>query len=137
MEEATEFLACRYRPDTGTMVCRWLREVSEAEIRTGYAYLFAEAQQADCWRWLLDIRRRNNDDPEMAQWLLDEVTLTKRGHVGGSISMAYLLSPHHLAHADKQLSTLVEVAHSRQQAQVALFIEEGAANEWLAQQASS
>ena len=72
MKRLTGYLEYLYRPDTGTMVCRWLREVTPAKMRTSYKHLSSEAQGVGSWLWLLDIRRRNNDDPETTQRLLDE-----------------------------------------------------------------
>ena len=71
MKRLTGYRECSYRPDTGTMVCRWLREMTLAKMRTSYKHLSSEAQGVGSRLWLLDIRRRNNDDPETAQWLLD------------------------------------------------------------------
>ena len=44
MKRLTGYWEYLYRPDTGTMVCRWLGEVTPAEMRTSYKHLFAEAQ---------------------------------------------------------------------------------------------
>ena len=32
MKRLTGYLECSYRPNMGTMVCRWLREVTPAEM---------------------------------------------------------------------------------------------------------
>jgi hypothetical protein len=117
------------------MVCRWLREATPAEMRTSYEYLFAEAQGLGSRRWLLDIRRRNNDDPQTAQWLLDEYMPTLAAHLGGPTFLAYLLSPAHLERVDDDTVTITHVAQLQRSVHVALFIEEGGANAWLVQQA--
>lgn len=100
MNRLTEYLECLHRPDTGTMVCRWLREATPAEMRTSYEFLFAEAQGIGSRLWLLDIRRRNNEDPETAQWLMDHYMPTLAAHFGGPTFLAYLLSPAHLVRVD-------------------------------------
>jgi len=125
-----------HRLETGTMVCRWLREVTPAEMRTSYEYLFVEAQGLHSHRWLLDIRRRNNEDPETAQWLLDEYMPMLTAHFGGPTFLAYLLSPSHLVRVDDHALDMVHLAQLQRSVHVALFIEEGAANKWLGQQAS-
>ncbi len=135
MKSLTEYLECRHRPETGTMVCRWLREATPAEMRTSYEYLFAEAQGVGSRLWLLDIRRRNNEDPETAQWLLDDYMPLLAAHFGGPTFLAYLLSPAHLVRVDDDALDIVHVAQLQRSVHVALFIEEGAANEWLGQQA--
>jgi hypothetical protein len=136
MKRLTGYLECMHRPETGTMVCRWLREVTPAEMRTSYEYLFAEAQTLGSRLWLLDIRRRNNEDPETAQWLLDDYMPMLASHFGGPTFLAYLLSPSHLVRVDDHAIDIVHVAQLQRSVHVALFIEEGSANKWLEQQAS-
>ncbi len=131
----TDYLDCVHRPETGTMVCRWLCEVTPAEMRMQYEYLLAEAQGLGSRLWLLDIRRRNNEDPETAQWLIDEYMPKLMGLFGGPSFLAYLLSPAHLVRVDDQLVSLKHVAQLQRSVHVALFIEEGPANAWLVQQA--
>lgn len=136
MKRLTGYSECTYRPETGMMVCRWLREVTPVEMRTSYQYLLAEAQEVGSRLWLLDIRRRNNEDPETAQWLLDEFMPTLAARFGGPTFLAYLLSPAHLVRVDDQAMDIVHVAQLQRSVHVALFIEEGGANEWLGQQTS-
>ena len=135
MEKLTEYLECMHRPETGTMVCRWLRETTPAEMRTSYEQLFATAQRVGSRLWLLDIRRRNNEDPETAQWLLSDYMPQLTAHFGGPTFLAYLLSPAHLVRVDDDAFDLAPIAQLQRSAHVALFIEEGAANEWLVLQA--
>lgn len=135
MKRLTEYLEYMYRPETGTMVCRWLREVSPTEMRTSYEYLLVEAQGHGSRLWLLDIRRRNNEDPETAQWLLDEYMPQLAGMFGGPSFLAYLLSPTHLMRIDDHTVSIKHVAQLQRSVHVALFIEESTANEWLTQQA--
>ena len=134
MKRLTGYWGYLYRPDMGTMVCRWLGEVTPAEMRTSYKHLFAEAQGVGSRVWLLDIRRRNNDDPETAQWLLDEFLPMLTIHFGGPIFLAYLLSPAHLGRVDDAVNPM-HVAQLHRSVHVGLFTDEGAANAWLVQQA--
>lgn len=135
MKRLAGYLECAHRPETGTMVCRWLREVTPAEMRTSYEYLLVEAQRVGSRLWLLDIRRRNNEDPETAQWLLDEYMPLLAAHFGGPTFLAYLLSPTHLVRVDDHAVNIKRVAQLQRSVHVALFIEEGRANDWLVQQA--
>jgi hypothetical protein len=137
MQSLIGYLECVHRPETGTMVCRWLREVTPAEMRTSYESLFVAAQAVGSRHWLLDIRRRNNEDPETAQWLLDEFMPKLASHLGGPTFLAYLLSPSHLVRVDDQAVDIIHLAQLQRSVHVALFIEEGGANNWLVQQASS
>jgi hypothetical protein len=135
MKRLTGYLECMHRVETGTMVCRWLCEVTPAEMRTSYQYLFTEAQTLGSRLWLLDIRRRNNEDPETAQWLLDTFMPTLAAHFRGPTFLSYLLSPTHLVRVDDRTMDIVHVAQLQRSVHVALFNEESAANEWLVQQA--
>ena len=135
MKQLTGYLEYVYRPETGTTVCRWLREVTPAEMRKSYEQLLVEARGLGSRRWLLDIRRRNNEDPETAQWLIDEFMPALAAHAGGPTFLAYLLSPAHLGRVDEQRVNIKHVAQLQRSVHVALFTEEGAANEWLVQQA--
>lgn len=56
-------------------------------------------------------------------------------HFGSPTFLAYLLSPAHLVRVDDDAIDMVHVAQLQRSVHVALFIEEGAANEWLVQQA--
>ncbi len=94
-----------------------------------------EAQRVGSRLWLLDIRRRNNEDPETAQWLLDEYLPLLAAHFGGPTFLVYLLSPTHLVRVDDHAVNSKRVAQLQRSVHVALFSEEGSANDWLGQQA--
>ena len=134
MNGLTEYLDCMCRPETGTMVCRWLREVTPAEMRASYKYLFVEAQGIGSRLWLLDIRRCNNEDPKTAQWLRNKYMPMLAAHFGGPTFLAYLLSPVHLMRVENHAVSIKHVAQLQRSVYVDLFIEEGAANAWLVQQ---
>lgn len=135
MKRLTDYLECMHRPETGTIVVRWLREVTPAEMQTSYEYLLVEAQSLGSRLWLLDIRRRNNEDPQTAQWLVDYYMPQLAGLFGGPSFLAYLLSPAHLVRVDDHSVGIQHLAQLQRSVHVALFIEEGTANEWLVQQA--
>jgi hypothetical protein len=135
MKRLTSYSECTHRPETGTMVCRWLREVTPVEMRRSYEYLLAQAQEVGSRRWLLDIRRRNEEDPETAHWLQDEFMPRLAVHVNGPTFLAYLLSPTHLRRVDADALAREHVAQLQRSVHVALFSEESGATEWLGQQA--
>ena len=128
MKRLTDYLECLHRPETGKIVVRWLREVIPAEMRTSYEYLLAEAQGLGSRLWLLDIRWRNNEDPQTAQWLIDYYMPQLAGLFGGPSFLAYLLSPAHLVRVDDHSVSIQHVAQLQRSVHVALFIEEGAAS---------
>jgi len=98
-------------------------------MRTSYEHLLMEAQGLGSRLWLLGIRWRNNEDPETAQWLMDEFMPTLAVHAGGPTFLAYLLSPAHLERVDEHKVNIRHIAQLRRSVRVALFTEEGAANE--------
>ena len=94
-----------------------------------------EAQGLGSRLWLLGIRWRNNEDPETAQWLMDEFMPTLAVHAGDPTFLAYLLSPAHLGRVDDDAVNPMHVAQLHRSVHVGLFTDEGAANAWLVQQA--
>ena len=58
------------RPDLPAIVARWQREITAAELRAGYFAILAAADALGCWRWLLDLRRREElASPELTTWV--------------------------------------------------------------------
>lgn len=103
-------------------------------MRRSYEYLLVEARGVDARLWLLDIRRRNKEDPQTAQWQLDEFLPQLTSHFGGPSFLAYLLSAAQLARVDNQMMNLTHLVQLPRSVHVALFTEEGTANEWRRQQ---
>ena len=46
------------RPDLPAIVARWQREITAPELQAGYLAVMAAADALNCWRWLLNLRRR-------------------------------------------------------------------------------
>jgi len=137
MKQLTEYLECQHWPETGMMVCRWLREATPVEMRACYEHLRVTAQGVGSRRWLLDIRRRNNEDLETAQWLRTDFMPRLAAQAGGPSFLAYLLSPAHLGRIDDPATVLPQGMPLQRSVHIAIFIEEGAANAWLVQQAGN
>ena len=87
--------------------------------------------------WLLDIRRRNNEDLETAQWLRTDFMPRLAAQAGGPSFLAYLLSSAHLGRIDDPATVLPQGMPFQRSVHIALFIEEGAASAWLVQQAGN
>ena len=124
------------RPDLPAVVARWQREISEAELRDGYFAILAAADALGCWRWLLDLRRRQElATPALAQWVNDEFFPRLVGRYPVPVRIAFLISP---LRAQQQASDSSAAAISAKSGPVqgyltALFTDEATAYHWLAQ----
>ncbi|GAB3299225.1 hypothetical protein GCM10027348_23290 [Hymenobacter tenuis] len=90
---APEYLEVSYREDLDVLLIRWMRKVTEEEMRTGYLYLLEEAAQRQCRQWLLDARRRYNTDRDGARWMITTFLPMLSARLGGRTYLAYLLVP--------------------------------------------
>ncbi|MBC6988666.1 hypothetical protein [Hymenobacter sp. BT491] len=57
-----------YRPDLGILIVRWNQDAELAVLQADYHAMLAAAEQHNCARWLLDVRRREGTDPELSAW---------------------------------------------------------------------
>lgn len=88
-----EYLEVTYRPDLDVLCIRWMRQVSEEEMRQGYLALLELAVQHQCRQWLLDARRRFNTHREGAIWMVNTFLPLLPQRLGGRTALAYLLAP--------------------------------------------
>ncbi|MET4075711.1 hypothetical protein [Hymenobacter sp. UYCo722] len=124
------------RPDLPAVVARWQREISETELHDGYFAILAAADALGCWRWLLDLRRREElATPALAHWMNHDFFPRLVGRFSLPVRIAFLVSP---LRAQQQVSDSSAVALSagsrpEQGFLTALFTDEAAAYQWLAQ----
>ena len=123
------------RPDLPAIVARWQREISEMELHDGYFAILAAADDLVCWRWLLDLRRRDElATPSLATWIETDFfpRLVKRYPC--PVRLAFLVSPMRAQHQASDSSAAVISAKSRREQGylTALFTDEADAYEWLA-----
>ena len=123
-----DFLHLAYRGDLHRLVGRWRRPVSAAELRRGYRAMLAAAEAAACPFWVVDVRSRDALDADVAQWLAAAFPLRPAGGLAGPLYLAYLVSPRHRAQVARPTAEVVDGT------EVAFFEDEGALNNWLAQQ---
>jgi hypothetical protein len=124
------------RSDLPAIVARWQREITEAELRHGYLAILNAGDGLHCWRWLLDLRRREElASPSLTTWLDTEFFPLLVGRYPAPVRMAFLISPLRATQMQSATSaaTLSTTNHSGQGYQSALFTDEAAAYQWLAE----
>jgi hypothetical protein len=57
-----------YRPDLNILVVRWHQDAELAVLQADYQAMLTVATEYHCGRWLLDVRRRENTDPQLSEW---------------------------------------------------------------------
>ncbi|TGE20304.1 hypothetical protein E5K00_20060 [Hymenobacter aquaticus] len=124
-----DFVELTLREDLGTLLGRWLRQVSGEEVRQGYEATLRVAAPQRVRYWLLDLRRRGTITEESTEWVLSAFLPRLANLLGGRVYLAFLMSPAHLSNVDQENGApLVSSADCH----VRLFSDEGAAAEWLA-----
>jgi hypothetical protein len=117
-----------HRPDLPALIARWHREVTPAELQAGYETLLAAADEASCARWLLDLRRREDlTEPTVNTWFSQSFAPALRGRYAEAVRLAFLVSP---MRAGQPVMAVVSAADT--DCEIATFIDEAAAHDWLA-----
>ena len=124
------------RPDLPAVVARWQREITESELQHGYLAILATGDALGCWRWLLDLRRREElATPALTAWVNAEFFPKLRHRYPAPVRIAFLISP--LRAATEQsagsVAAISATARPEQGYQTALFTDEATAYKWLAQ----
>jgi hypothetical protein len=124
----TPGLTLAYRPDLGLVIARWQREVTPAELQSGYLAIRAAADAAHCSEWLLDLRRREDViEPVVNAWFSREFAPSLRGRYERAARLAFLVSP---LRAKQSVTAMVSAADT--DCQLATFMNEAEAYAWLA-----
>ena len=124
------------RPDLPAIVARWQREITESELQHGYLGILAAGDALGCWRWLLDLRRREElATPAFTAWVNAEFFPRLRHRYPAPARIAFLISPRRAATEQSASSAAAISATSRpdHDCHTALFTDEAAAHRWLAQ----
>ena len=123
------------RPDLPAIVARWQREITVAELQAGYLAVLAAADDLGCWRWLLDLRRRNElATTELTTWVNHDFFPRLVRRYAAPVRIAFLVSPLRAAQeqSDSSAAFLSTTSHPAQAYLTALFTDEAAAYQWLA-----
>jgi hypothetical protein len=125
------------RPDLPAVVARWQREISEPELHDGYFAILAAADALGCWRWLLDLRRREElATPALTRWLNHDFFPRLTNRFAAPVRIAFLISPLRARQqnpSDSSAAALSAQSRLEQGFLTALFTDEAAAYQWLAQ----
>jgi hypothetical protein len=120
-------LSLVYRPDLEVLIARWQREISPAELKSGYEAVLVSADEALCNRWLLDLRRREDViEPVVNAWFTHEFAPSLRGRYVLPVRIAFLVSP---LRAQQPVTAMVGA--SATDCQLATFTDEAHAYHWL------
>ncbi|WP_139925715.1 hypothetical protein [Hymenobacter sp. DG01] len=123
------------RPDLGILVVRWPMQAAPAQLRADYQAILAAATHNHLSRWLLDVRRRNELDPEIGQWTTHEFYPEAAAQLAPQpLRIAVLCSPARLEvyKADPAQEQYLNFGLAPERTyHMHLFIEEGPALQWL------
>jgi hypothetical protein len=124
-----------YLPDERLLIGRWLRPVSLADIKTHYAALLEVAQAHDnCRHWLLDVRRRQLNDPAVVQWFGQEFSPKLPALLDQPVVIAYFsMVNQDFASEDPNLWENIKQG-AMQGSRYCYFNQESEALAWLTQQ---
>ncbi|TPG63570.1 hypothetical protein [Hymenobacter nivis] len=128
---STPCLHVVYRPDLGQLTGRWLRSVTEAELHAGYTALRQAALHHGCGCWLIDSRRRTNRSLNGPEWVTTDFLPAVQQALGAPLHVCFLVLPDYL----RSLPDALPGAAAGGPVQFARFVDEGAANAWLAARA--
>ncbi|WP_426058803.1 hypothetical protein [Hymenobacter sp. B1770] len=124
------------RPDLPAIVARWQREITAYELKAGYYAVLDAADGHRCWRWLLDLRRREElATPELDAWLETDFFTLLPNRYAAPVRIAFLVSPLRALQAQSasSVATISSKQDPTQGYHTALFTDEAAAYYWLAQ----
>ena len=123
------------RPDLPAIVARWQREITEPELQAGYLAILAAADATGCWRWLLDLRRRDElASPALTAWVNTDFFPRLLGRYAAPVRIAFLASPLRavLEQSPSSVAAISAIVRLEQDYFTALFTDEAAAYQWLA-----
>lgn len=122
------------RPDLPAVIARWQREITEPELQHGYLAILAAGDALGCWRWLLDLRRREElASPALTTWMSTDFFPRLVRRYAAPVRIAFLISPLRAAQQASGSAAAPSLQAPSQDYHTALFTDEAAAYTWLAQ----
>ena len=128
---ALEYLECQYRPDLLTLVGRWLRQPTDAELHEGYHRLLAVAEAYGARLWLVDARRRSTANQQGTLWMTEHFLPLLPQRLGNAVHIAYLFMPKHLREIEHDAAVPPLSYFNDLPYRIERFTDEHAAMEWL------
>ncbi|WP_210519149.1 hypothetical protein [Hymenobacter terricola] len=128
------------RPDLPAVVARWQREITASEWQASWFAVLEAADDLQCWRWLLDLRRREDPaTPELTTWMNTDFFPRRARRYPKPVRIAFLISPTRALREQSASSVATISANQRPEYgyQTALFTDEAAAYHWLSGQISA
>lgn len=125
---STDALPIAYRADLDQLTGRWLRSVTEDERHAGYEALRLAARHYRCGYWLIDSRRRTSRSLNGPQWVTTRFLPQVQRELETPLCAGFLVLPSYLS----SLPPAQQAAAPGSAVQFARFLEEDAANAWLA-----
>jgi hypothetical protein len=124
-----------YLPDQHILIGRWLRLVMLDELQAHYQELLEAAlAHGNCRHWLLDVRRRHINDPDVVRWFGEDFGPRLPELLGQPVVVAYFaMVGQDVATTDPALWENIRQG-SLQGVAYCYFDQESAAMSWLAQQ---
>jgi hypothetical protein len=123
------------RPDLPAIVARWQREITAPELQAGYFAILNAGDELGCWRWLLDLRRREElTTPELTTWVNADFFPQLVHRYPAPVCIAFLVSPLRASREpfDSSVAAISAASYTQQGYLSALFTDEAAAYQWLA-----
>ncbi|SET72957.1 hypothetical protein [Hymenobacter actinosclerus] len=130
----SDYLNLSYRPDLATLVVRWLRAVSFAEVQEGFRAAREMSYSFGAARWLVDVRRRTELDAASSGWVATTLLPSVAAEAAPAVlHIAYLLSPARadMLEQDGGMRATTATARAHPSYQLQLFLDEGEAVNWL------
>jgi len=127
---SSDSLAITFRPDLEQLTARWQHTISPNELMAGYEALRQAALHYGCRYWLIDARRRVSRSNNGPEWVTTQFLPQLQQELGGRLCVAFLVLPHFLT----GLPATLVVPPASAPVQFDRFLDEGAANAWLATQ---
>ncbi|RAK65902.1 hypothetical protein [Hymenobacter edaphi] len=125
----------QYRPDLQVLVARWPADAPFAQLQADFEAVLQEAAAHQAHSWLLDVRRREELAPELAEWTIHDFFPRAAAQLGRPpLRIAALASPARMAVYERDEFQRRTLAYGQQVTRpyhLQLFGDEGAAMEWL------
>ena len=126
---------CTYDAVRRQLLACWHGPVTDTELYEHYAELMALAECHDgCRFWQLDMVARNWHPSGFGRWFGNEFAPLAHAALGGSLFIAYVLSPAHHAIVNSPSTQATQLSCAAHDVYPFYFDQAAAAQDWLAHQ---